>query len=120
VFAIFGGGLVEITDLSGEMVLSWNWSRIGVVRVSCCFWSFLVLGTGDVGSPRGVVVFFLIGDVDIGFFFLKWEEIEGELCLLRVGRALMVLCFPCCLPDWRTPLEADDCWLEELLLSMVG
>jgi hypothetical protein len=36
----------------------------------------------------------LVGDVDIGFFFLKWDEIEGELCLPRVGRALMVLCFP--------------------------
>jgi hypothetical protein len=53
-----------------------------------------VLGTGDVGSPGGGMVFFLVGDVDIGFFFLKWDEIEGELCLPRVGRALMVLCFP--------------------------
>jgi hypothetical protein len=25
-FVIWGGGLVEITDLFGEMVLSWNWS----------------------------------------------------------------------------------------------
>jgi hypothetical protein len=46
-----GGGLVEITDLSRAMVLSWNWSRIGVVRMSCCFRSFSVLGTGDIGSP---------------------------------------------------------------------
>jgi hypothetical protein len=76
-FVIWGGGLIEITDLSGEMVLSWNWSRIGVVRMSCCFRSFLVSGTGDVDSPRGGVVFFLVGDVDIGFFFLKWDEIEG-------------------------------------------
>jgi hypothetical protein len=88
-FAILGGGgvLVGITDLSGE-------TRIGEVRVSCCFRSFLVLGAGDVGRSRGVVVFFLIDDVDIDFFFLKWDEIEGELCLPRVGRALMVLCFP--------------------------
>jgi hypothetical protein len=93
-FVIWGGGLVEITDLSGEMVLSWNWSQIGVVRMSCCFRSFLVLGAGDVGRSRGVVVFFLIDDVDIDFFFLKWDEIKGELCLPRVGRALMVLCFP--------------------------
>jgi hypothetical protein len=94
-FAILGGGggLVEIPDLSGEMVLSWNWSRIGVVRISCCFRSFSVLGTGNVGRPGGGVVFFLVGDVDIGFFFLKWDEIEGELCLPRVGRVLMVLCF---------------------------
>jgi hypothetical protein len=82
-----GGGLVEITDLSGE-------TRLGVVQMSCCFRSFLVLGAGDVGRSRWVVVFFLIGDVDIDFFFLKWDEIEGELCLPRVGRALMVLCFP--------------------------
>jgi hypothetical protein len=63
-FAILGGGggLVEITDLSGE-------TRIGVVRVSCCPRSFLVLGAGDVGRSRGVVVFFLIGDVDNDFFF---------------------------------------------------
>jgi hypothetical protein len=53
-----------------------------------------VLGTGNVGSPRGGVVFFSTGIVDIGVFFLKWDEIEGELCLPRVGRALMVLCFP--------------------------
>jgi hypothetical protein len=51
-------------------------------------------GAGDVGRSRWVVVFFLIGDVDIDFFFLKWDEIEGELCLPRAGRALMVLCFP--------------------------
>jgi hypothetical protein len=59
---------VEITDLSGETRL--------------------------FGRSRWVVVFFLIGGVDIDFFFLKWDEIEGELCLPRVGRALMVLCFP--------------------------
>jgi hypothetical protein len=53
-----------------------------------------VLGAGDVGRSRGVVVFFLIDDVDIDFFFLKWDEIEGELYLPRVGRALMVFCFP--------------------------
>jgi hypothetical protein len=76
------------------MVLSWNWSQIGVVRMSCCFRSFSVLGTGNVGNPRGGVLFFLVGNVDIGVFFLKWDEIEGELCLPRVGRALMVLCFP--------------------------
>jgi hypothetical protein len=93
-FVVWGGGLVEITDLSGEMVLSWDWSQIGVVRMSYCFRSFSVLWTGDVGSRRGGVVFFLIGNVDIGVFFLKWDEIEGELCLPRVGRALMVLCFP--------------------------
>jgi hypothetical protein len=93
-FVVWGGGLVEITDLSREMVLSWNWSRVGMVQMSCCFRSFLVLWTGDVGSPRGCAVFFLIGNVDIGFFFLKWDEIAGELCLPRVGRALMVLCFP--------------------------
>jgi hypothetical protein len=93
-FVIWGGGLVEITDLSGKMVLSWNWSRIGVVRMSCCFRSFSVLGTGDIGSLRGGVVFYLVSDVDIGFLFLKWYEIEGELCLPRVGRALMALCFP--------------------------
>jgi hypothetical protein len=68
-FVIWGGGLAEITDLSGEMVLSWNWSRVGLVQMSCCFWSFSVLGTGNVGSPRGGVVFFLIGNVDIGIFF---------------------------------------------------
>ena len=68
-FVIWGGGLVESTDLSGEMVLSWNWSRVGMVRMSCCLRSFSVLGTGNVGSPRGGVVFFLIGDVDIDFFF---------------------------------------------------
>jgi hypothetical protein len=93
-FVVWGGGLVEITDLSGEMVLSWDWSLIRVVRVSCCFRYFLVLWTGDIGGLRGGVVFFLIGNVDIGFFFLKWDEIEGELCLPRVGRVLMVLCFP--------------------------
>jgi hypothetical protein len=79
-----------------------------------------VLGTGDVGNPRGGVVFFLVGNVDIGVFFFKWDETEGELCLPRVGRALMVLCFPLCLPDWRPPLEVDDRWMEELLLGMVG
>jgi hypothetical protein len=41
----------------------------------------------------GSVVFFLVGDADIGDFFLKWDEIEGELCLPRVGRALMIFCF---------------------------
>jgi hypothetical protein len=47
--------------------------------MSCCFRSFLVLGTGDVGNPRGGMVFFLVGNVDIGVFFLKWDEIEGDL-----------------------------------------
>jgi hypothetical protein len=53
-----------------------------------------VLRTGDVGNPMGGVVFFLVGNVHIGVFFLKWDEIEGELCLPWVGCALMVLCFP--------------------------
>jgi hypothetical protein len=93
-FEIWGSGLIEISDLSGEMVLSWSWSQVEVVRMSCCFRSFLVLGAGDVDNPRGGVVFFLVGNVDIGVFFLKWDEIEGELYLPRVGHALMVLCFP--------------------------
>jgi hypothetical protein len=40
------------------------------------------------------VVSFLVGNIDVGFFFLKWDETEGELCLPLVGGALMVLCFP--------------------------
>jgi hypothetical protein len=68
-------------------------SSRGVATVLMLFFSS-VLGAGDVGNPRGGVVFFLVGNVDIGVFFLKWDEIEGELCLPRVGRALMVLCFP--------------------------
>jgi hypothetical protein len=93
-FVICGGGLMEILDLSGEMVLTWNWSRAGVLRLSLFFWSFSVLGTGDVGNPGGGLVSFLVGNVDIGVFFLKWDKTEGELCLPRVGCALMVLCFP--------------------------
>jgi hypothetical protein len=42
---ICGGGLMEISDLSGEMVLSWNWSRVGALRLSLFF-----RGTGDVGK----------------------------------------------------------------------
>jgi hypothetical protein len=38
------------------------------------------------------VVTFLVGNVDIGVFLLNLDETEGELCLPRVGRALMVLC----------------------------
>jgi hypothetical protein len=91
-FVIWGGGVIEISDLSGEMVLSLNWSQGGVLLLSFSARSFLVLGTGDVGNPGGDVVSFL--NVDIGVFFLKWDKIEGELCLPRVGRALMVLCLP--------------------------
>jgi hypothetical protein len=101
---VFIGGRSGGLDMAAGFVCNLGWrfggdyglvrEVIGVVRVSCCFQSFLVLGTGDVGSPRDVVVFFLSGEVDIGFFFLKWDEIKGELCLPRVGRALMVLCFP--------------------------
>jgi hypothetical protein len=93
-FVVWGGGSIEITDLSGEMVLSWNWSRGGVLLLSFSFRSFSVLGTGDVSNPGGGVVSFLVGNVDIGVFFLKWDEMEGELCLPQVGCALMVLCFP--------------------------
>jgi hypothetical protein len=85
-FVVWGGGLIEVTDLSREMVLSWNWSRDGVLPLSFSFRSFTVLGTGNIGNPRGGVVSFLAGNVDIGVFFLKWDEIEGEFCLPRVGR----------------------------------
>jgi hypothetical protein len=70
-FVIWGGGLIEISDLSREMVLSWGWSRVGVLRLSLFFRSFSVLGTGDVGNPGGGVVTFLVGNVDNGVFFLK-------------------------------------------------
>jgi hypothetical protein len=91
-FVIWGGGFMEISDLSPKMVLSWHWSQVRVLRLSLFFWSFSLLGTGVFTG--GGVVSFLVGNIDVGVFFLKWDETKGELCLPQMGRALMVLCFP--------------------------
>jgi hypothetical protein len=55
-----------------------------VLRLSFFFRSFSVLGAGNVGDlggfPGAGVESFLVGNVDVGVHFLKWDETEGELC----------------------------------------